>query len=473
VLTLSHACTIGVFSARVTTDARPVIWKNRDVDNPDQAMRHFDDGRYPYLGLIYAQEPNGVYAGINEAGFAIMNANSANLGSGNPEGIGDGELMKLALQTCAVIADFQRLMDSLNITGRAVPCNLGVMDSTGATAMFEAGGASYVRWDSNTLPEGYIVRANFSLCADTAGQGSYPRYARARQLVSAAVSEQRFSTEYLIEHVARDLGTVRFDPYPLPFEGKIGALPYGFLPASGTISRYKTRSAIFIVGRRADEPVAISTMWTILGEPVAGIALPLWVGARSVPEEMSDRPTARLCDAAQELHDYLYPDDRYPNALNSFHLAELDSEFAPVKQHIYQDAERRLEDWPGSPPDSAELARFEQQIVQTAMPAYTRRWQPRATEEVRTAKSAGLRVRPDSHQNLFDITFRGNPGNRLLSIFNATGRQVARFDLSRTACQQLGECSIRWQPLGLPAGLYFAALDQGSLRETVAFPFVR
>jgi phosphopantetheinyl transferase (holo-ACP synthase) len=467
------ACTVGVFSGRVLREGRPVLWKNRDVGNPDQAVRYFNDGVFPYVGLIYAGEPSRVWGGVNQAGFAVMNANSFNLGAGAPEGIGDGELMKLALQTCVTLADFQRLMDSLNAFGRSVPCNLGVMDSTGATAMFEAGANSYVRWDSDSLPEGFIVRANFSLSADTTGQHSNGRYLRGSQLVSDAVTRHCFSLPYLIDRVARDLGSVDFDPYPLPFHGTVNSLPFGFLPASATINRTTTRAAVFLVGRQPGEPVSLSSMWTMLGQPSVAVPVPLWVGAQAVPHEMEDAPLAAFCEEAKRLRDYVYSDDSYPGALNSFRLAELDAELGPVKQQIYDATARQMIDWRARVPTSDEIAGFQKELAADVAASYARHWAAKPAQEPISVKAIGLRVKATPRRNGIEVFFPGNAQNRSLACYTAQGRRVAWFDLSAGEYRIPGEHSIQWQPGNLPAGCCFVTLNAEGSSSTVAFTYLR
>jgi hypothetical protein len=465
------ACTVGVFSGRVMSDGRPVIWKNRDVEGVNQAIRYFTDGRYPYVGLIWAGEPNNVWGGLNEVGFGIMNSNTFNLGAGAPQGFGDGQVMKLALQTCATIADFQLLLDSVVKVGLVIPCNLGVMDSTGATAFFESGAYVYYRWDTDSQPEGYMVRANFSLSADTVGRSDNARYLRALQLVSAATGEHRMSREYLIDTVARDLGGLTFDPYPLPFEGRVNSFPRGYLPTNATICRTKTRAGLFITGRRPGEPVGLSTMWTILGQPLVGVPVPLWVGARSVPREMYDHPTAALTDITLSLRAAAYHDPDYPEALDSYPLADIADALATVKQDIAATTVPAMREWNLVPPDSAELARFQQekatQALSAEMACYTRQ---SPIEQTSTGISI-LQVAGGLKTGLVDVTFPGDPRNRSLSVYSAAGRRLVRFDL--TAYPHSGNCSIRWQPAGLPSGLYLASLDRKGERRTVSFAYLR
>jgi len=468
---LANACTVGVFSGRVTADGRPLLWKNRDVDNADQAVRYFTDGRYPYLANVYAGEINYAWSGINTAGFAIMNSNSTNLGSGAPGGIGDGEVMKLALQNCATIDEFRQLLDSLNTVGRTTPCNMGVMDASGATAIFEAGAYSYSAWYSESLPEGYIVRANFSLCADTVGQKSNNRYLRASQLVARAVSRGELDRVWLVESVAKDLGQIDFDPYPLPYLGSVQSMPPGLLPATATISRTKTRSAVIVAGPRPGEPVSLSTMWAMLGEPSISMALPLWVGAQSVPHGLVDEPTAVLCDEAKHVKTYAYSDWQYPSAINSFRVAEVNQFLGTAAAAVNARTDSCLDRWGDVPPTVADFAQAQLDAAGIALREYARFWQAHPDEEPRESTDRQFRVITYPGEHIIMAVFPGATGNRRLLIHDAAGRQVDAFEL--TGYPAPGLDYFRWGAGSMAGGLYFATLVSADMRRTCSFYYVR
>ncbi len=469
--TLVSACTVGVFSGRVTVDQRPMIWKNRDVTDPDQAVRYFTDGRYPYLALIYAGQTDCAWAGINQTGFAIMNSNSFNIGDGIETGIGDGQTMKLALQTCVTIADFRALLDSLNLVGRTTPCNLGVMDASGATAVFEAGAFTYFPWYTDSLADGYIVRANFSMCADTAGQKSNNRYLRASQLVANAVARSELTGSWLLENVAKDLGQTDFDPYPLPFSGRVESLPAGMLPATGTISRTSTRSVVVITGPAPGEPVDLSTMWTMLGEPSISLALPLWVGAQSVPDGLADRLTADLCDEAKRMKTYAYSDANHPSAINSYRVAEVDQFMNSTANEIYRETGDHLRDWARQAPGQTDFANVQQDLADIALTEYSRFWQAHPAEEPQESTVSEFRVVTRPGEHILEAVFPGNTVSPRLLVYDATGRQVSSFDLSGYPVS--GTRYFQWGSDEMASGLYFAALVSGDKRQTASFVYLR
>ena len=123
------ACTTAVVSREASATGRAMLWKNRDADGSDNQVVFLADGKYPYVGLVNRGDTMGlqIWAGVNAAGFAIMNSASYNLESGDT--VGEGTLMKLALQTCASVEDFEALLAKSNSGGRDVSANFGVIDA--------------------------------------------------------------------------------------------------------------------------------------------------------------------------------------------------------------------------------------------------------------------------------------------------------------------------------------------------------
>ena len=72
------ACTSAVISGKVTPDGRPLLWKNRDTDFPQNSVRYFSGECYPFVAVVNSVEdnPTDVWIGTNAAGFSIMNTQS-------------------------------------------------------------------------------------------------------------------------------------------------------------------------------------------------------------------------------------------------------------------------------------------------------------------------------------------------------------------------------------------------------------
>ena len=167
--TTGEACTTAVISGKATVDGRPLLWKNRDTSQIHNEVVLFEDGTLRAIGVVNAGSRKSIYMGVNEAGFCIENSLSKDLRiSETTEGFTNGRLMKRALETCKTIADFQKLLDQTNQTGRRTAANFGVIDADGGAALFETGPKSYTMFDANDAtdaPHGYIVRSNFATTA--------------------------------------------------------------------------------------------------------------------------------------------------------------------------------------------------------------------------------------------------------------------------------------------------------------------
>jgi hypothetical protein len=108
------ACTTAIVAGSATANGRPLLWKNRDAENKQNQVVYDDTGRYPFVGVVNSGDPAGfeVWAGVNARGFAIMNSVSYNLAT--TDSTAEGQLMRLALQSCATIEEFQALLEKTN-----------------------------------------------------------------------------------------------------------------------------------------------------------------------------------------------------------------------------------------------------------------------------------------------------------------------------------------------------------------------
>ena len=116
--TITNACTIAVVSGKATEDGRPLLWKNRDTEERDNLVQVFSDGKYRLMAVVDAGQSAAIWMGMNEAGLCLANSLSLDLPGGNTEGRGNGRFMKLALETCASVAEFESLLLATNTSGR-------------------------------------------------------------------------------------------------------------------------------------------------------------------------------------------------------------------------------------------------------------------------------------------------------------------------------------------------------------------
>ncbi|MCF7811729.1 C45 family peptidase [bacterium] len=311
----SYGCTTWLASGSVTVDGRPILHKNRDVNDANQEYHYVDNGGIPFIGQTYANLETGEYwAGLNAAGFAIENSNSYNMsagpgGNGFGYGADDGWVQALALATCRTVDDFEALLDSLNEEGRTHNSNYGVIDAFGGAAMFETGGYEYYRIDAEDTPDGFIVRSNYSYSGTglnnrQSNWGPY-RHDRAYDLMKEAVDNNELSVEYMFRHIVRDMSIPEYDPY------KDGLINNRQLigNSSHRINRGTTRTVMIAQGVEANANPNDAILWIMSGNPIGSIAVPLWVRACSVPVEVDGEACSELCEIAINRSDYVNLND--------------------------------------------------------------------------------------------------------------------------------------------------------------------
>jgi hypothetical protein len=464
---LSFACTIGVFGPDASASGRPMLWKNRDVTDENQEMRFFVGSRFRYVTNVYANDTLNAWAGINEAGFGIMNSNSFNILGRDGEQADDGTVMNLALATCATVAEFAKLLDSLNVIGRETPANYGTFDSTGTTAMFEASNLYYNRYDCADDSIGLIIRANYSMSGNPNRQTGRERYERAMQLIVPARHENRIDQKFITRTVARDIGSTHFDPYPLPFLGYYRDLPYGYASTDSTICRKKTRSVEIMVGPKPGEPGGRAMMWVLLGSPEVSLPIPLWVRGGPVPEPLNGAEHARLCDEAIRLRDYVRPDPDRPEAVNTFRLAGLLERFAPVEARLFDMVDSAEAEWPLAGPTPEQATRLTGDACTIVLDAYLQFWDKLYREPYAPIPDTNPATRQTVSRDTVLVGLPASVRTGTARVFDAAGRQMAEFGIQR------GQRAVAWRPLGLTSGNYFIVFPAGSAARPVRFTFIR
>jgi len=360
-----NECTIMVISGSATVDGRPILWKNRDVTRPDQKFRYispqesYDGTTYGFIGNFYAEDPYRCYMGVNEVGFAIINANCYNLPDNRKDGLDDGDIMRIALEWCTDIRDWEELLAVTSIYGRKDGWMFGVMDVSGEAKLYECSNVDFTVFDANNLsdaPDGLIVRSIFGFSGWNTDRGLL-RYRRARFLADNCIEEGPFSANYILGTMVRDFSLTchsesPYNPYPLPYYGHQGDLPIGFVNTDETINRYKTRSCSIIRGVLPDEDPKLATTYALLGQPVLSIAIPLWVASQTVPNCLHSGGQAPWYSLIEDRMDDLYPlgGDDGELYMDTHYL--LDSTGAGVYSWSYdyenwglEQAEQYLEQW--------------------------------------------------------------------------------------------------------------------------------
>jgi hypothetical protein len=466
---VASACTVGVFAPSATTLGRPILWKNRDVDNDNQEAAWRQGPVFAYVTDVYGSEDtSGAWAGINEAGFAIMNSNSYNL-SGFRDDADDGEIMTQALGTCATVDDVVRILDSTNIIGRTTPANFCCFDSTGRAVIFEASNTFYSKVEVNDDSLGFQLRANYSMSGDTIRLRGKSRYDRAMQIVLPARRQNRIDTRFLIDTLCRDMGQTFFNPYPLPFSDSLPGYQYGSIPADSTICRRTTRSMELMIGPRPGEPASRGMMWILLGAPEAALPIPLWVRGGEVPGAMNGNRSSIICDEAIGVRDFLRSDPSHPTAVNTFRLCAVRSGLAAVESTLLAMVADSEAVWPDGP-SAGQAYSLTATACDAVLQGYTDLW-----DEINSHHwGSGLpgaagqaKHEPNISRETVRVTVPGTNWHGPVSIFNALGRRVAYFPY-----RQSGSV-LSWTPGGLGSGSYFVVFPAAAQLPPTRITYIR
>lgn len=309
------SCTTFIISGKHTPDGRPLLYKNRDTGTLDNALVYFTDGKYQYIGLVDSKESwkREVWGGINSAGFAIMNSAAYNNNIGDTTSLIDleGEVMKMALATCATLADFEKMLTDLP-KPMGVDANFGVVDAHGGAAYYETGNFGFIKIDANdpaVAPFGVLIRTNHSFTGDPDVGAGYIRFAAASEALNMAVAQKRLEPQYLLNSLSRNLVHGLTDislreNLPLSREAATYRNFDDYIP------RTSTASVILVVGAANGEDPGRAMMWTVAGFPLTTVAVPVWVrGGSRLPYvvTMKEDMHAPLCDAGMSLKQLLFP----------------------------------------------------------------------------------------------------------------------------------------------------------------------
>jgi hypothetical protein len=362
-----------VASALATADGRPILWKNRDAEDKRNQVIHDATGRYAFVGVVNGGDVAAleVWAGLNAAGFAIMNSASYNLEE--LETIAEGSFMRLALQSCATVADFQALLARTDAGGRDVTANFGVVDAQGGAAIFETGRHQFKRFDADdsaNAPRGLLVRTNFSDTGSAESGSGMLRRQRAHLLLDELVAARRLDVATLLARVARDVAN--------PFIGSDPMSPTAprYAYTADSVCRFDTASAAVFVGVKPGEDPLLATAWVVVGQPVTGVAVPIWVRAGSVPPEVAAAATASTMTAAfDEVRARFYPQTRgeMKKYIDAAALRDPVSSplprLAAAEKRNLERAAVALRSWATTAPTSAEVAALQEEIARDTVAA--------------------------------------------------------------------------------------------------------
>ncbi len=478
-------CTIGVFSGSATVDGRPVLWKNRDVTNDIQKFCYFEPRLphaettfYAYIANVYSADTSGSFMGINQAGFAIINANCYNLDDSLGRGIDDGELLRMALERCRDIADFEQILEYTEIKGRKDCWNIGVIDAFGGAALYECSNYSYTKYDANNIeqtPDGIIIRTTFALSGGS-NRPSINRYKRAYRLAHGRRNEELLDVGYVLETMSRDLFNYLDDPYPFPYTRQQNGRPPGFIYSLDvTINRNNTRSVMVIRGVAPGEDPRLSTAFCTIGPPVISVAYPLWVYSGAVPVQLNFGTEVPMFTKVLLHRAMLYPLWKEPLYLNSLYLKNYEGtglyEYTlPLETEALRMADSCVEAWASYMPTSVQMRLAQQNIAGYIYTNYS---------QIPNGLT-GLERTPEFF--MADVSCYPNPFNAstviYLSGFDAGAElDVAIYDILGREVRSFGnvvgpENSVLWDGKDdnsnrLSSGMYFVRVETPEFAKTV------
>ena len=112
-----------------------------------------------------------------------------------------------------------------------------------------------------------------------------PREDRARTLLHFLVKQDNLTYKTLIQEVAKDANVKKYNLEDYDNLTEVNASEPDQRAAFHTISRYCTNLAFVVNGVSPGEDPRLATMWTILGEPSVGVAVPYFAAAQNIPSQ--------------------------------------------------------------------------------------------------------------------------------------------------------------------------------------------
>lgn len=356
------SCTTAIVSGKCTPDGRPILFKNRDTGSTQNRLVYVTGEAYDYIGVVDASDTlaTHIWQGVNSAGFAVMNSLSYNINFGDTTRVRDkdnGTFMKIALESCATLADFERLLDT-SPKPLGVEANFGVIDAHGGAAYYETGHYGYTKMDANdpsVAPYGYIIRTNYSFTGPIDKGHGYIRFKTAEQLIYEAVATNGVTPRFFLRDVSRSLSH-SLTGADLSFDPPENADRKHFVHFEDYIPRFTTASSTVVHGVKQGEPSELTTMWTILGFPLSSVAVPVWVAAgEKLPETAGTDPeTGRspLCMLSFELKKRCFPVERGSGSkyLDLAYVINREGTgtmqlLKPVEEDILRETGERLDRW--------------------------------------------------------------------------------------------------------------------------------
>jgi len=311
VVIAADACTSAIVSGKLTTNGRPLMWKNRDTNDLNNRVERIEahDGLMEFVALFDARDlqDTAAWMGFNEAGFAIMNTASYNL-NGN-DGVKnmdrEGELMRYALERCKTVDDFEALLNTLP-KPLGVEANFGVIDAAGNGAYFETGNYKYVKFDLAEAKDGILMRTNYSYSGVKDKGMGYVREKNEKTLLAPHIAAQDITPAVFTEELSRTFYNSLLGK-DFTRSGDKWIVDQDFIP------RRISTASVVIEGIISGENPQLTTMWIALGYPPCAEVFPVWVGQDGVPVELTGTTLKNhsvQCDKVNQRKAEVFPVER-------------------------------------------------------------------------------------------------------------------------------------------------------------------
>ena len=264
--------------------------------------------------------------------------------------------MREALMQCASVDEFESFLKNYN-NPLGVEANFGVIDALGGAAYFEVSNFTYHKLDVNDpaiAPMGYIIHTNFSFTGDPNSGSGQIRFKTAEDLFYQAAQQNNLTVRFILQDVSRSLWhSLTKTDLKKSFSENSGEQK--FMNFTDFIPRYYSSSAVAIQGVKTGENVDYTTMWAVLGFPLATVVTPLWLcmgNDQPAVVTLNKKGIAPLCDKAIQLKQQLFPikyiyGENYINVNALYNGAEtgIMQKLKPVDDLIFDEALKKLDGW--------------------------------------------------------------------------------------------------------------------------------
>ena len=350
---------MAVIDPGITSDNRPLLWLNFQQENSEPFVKFIKGKQYDYLTVLTAPDTTFIF-GINTAGFACCMTFSPDL-PGNSSGM-ERQLLSFALSNLNRIDDLEKYLRYTNKSGRTVKANFACLDASGKCAVFEISNNSLVLFEptqyQDTLPA--LVRSNFAISATDPNDCSVWQYHRTLTLLKHAAAQNILDYKFMLQTVSRDILPENNET---TLWNKDTDKKYN---TTAAINQHTTQAAIVVQGVHKNESPTLTTLWLILGEPITGVAIPLWASAGNPTDKIND-----FIKYANKTKREFRPFKNEPFLLDIDKFLKDEngkrSKLVNYENENFLKTRQILEQWNGEKPDFNSLLKFENKLIKNTL----------------------------------------------------------------------------------------------------------